>query len=305
MSELVGAVLTRPIDRRRTQAARDPRASGGGSTATCAPLPSERDRNFAVARRRRRPVRPEDLERVRGSGRSSSSSTRRWRRLVAAGVPCQLPRPDARRRRRSSRSTPDAAAPLLARRPDVAARPAAGDGPAGRPIARALLGDLGRVMGRTARRARRLRPSGGPSPVPVGGRAGPRGDRRPRRRRGRPRPGGAARAPGSAASRPLATALPGLRHGVIHNDANDHNVLVDDDGDVDQRPARPRRRGLVRHRQRAGRRGRLRRARRGRPARRRSRPSGAASRRRCRSRDAGARGPRRARRPAAARRASP
>jgi Ser/Thr protein kinase RdoA (MazF antagonist) len=29
---------------------------------------------------------------------------------------------------------------------------------------------------------------------------------------------------------PLADALPGLRHGVIHNDANDHNVLVADDG---------------------------------------------------------------------------
>jgi Ser/Thr protein kinase RdoA (MazF antagonist) len=29
---------------------------------------------------------------------------------------------------------------------------------------------------------------------------------------------------------PLASALPVLRHGVIHNDANDHNVLVADDG---------------------------------------------------------------------------
>jgi Ser/Thr protein kinase RdoA (MazF antagonist) len=30
---------------------------------------------------------------------------------------------------------------------------------------------------------------------------------------------------------PLAEALAGLRHGVIHNDANDHNVLVDDAGE--------------------------------------------------------------------------
>jgi Ser/Thr protein kinase RdoA (MazF antagonist) len=29
---------------------------------------------------------------------------------------------------------------------------------------------------------------------------------------------------------PLAEVLPGLRHGVIHNDANDHNVLVDETG---------------------------------------------------------------------------
>jgi Ser/Thr protein kinase RdoA (MazF antagonist) len=29
---------------------------------------------------------------------------------------------------------------------------------------------------------------------------------------------------------PLADGLSGLRHGVIHNDANDHNVLVADDG---------------------------------------------------------------------------
>jgi Ser/Thr protein kinase RdoA (MazF antagonist) len=30
---------------------------------------------------------------------------------------------------------------------------------------------------------------------------------------------------------PLAQVLPGLRHGVIHNDANDHNVLVDAAGE--------------------------------------------------------------------------
>jgi Ser/Thr protein kinase RdoA (MazF antagonist) len=29
----------------------------------------------------------------------------------------------------------------------------------------------------------------------------------------------------------LAPILPGLRHGVIHNDANDHNILVDDAGE--------------------------------------------------------------------------
>ena len=49
-------------------------------------------------------------------------------------------------------------------------------------------------------------------------------------RRRRSGPGGAARGLAGAGSRRSATSLPRLRHGVIHNDANDHNVLVDDDG---------------------------------------------------------------------------
>ena len=98
----------------------------------------------------------------------------------------------------------------------------------------------------------------------VGGRA--RRSREPRARRSRAWiarwrtssiPRCTARTRGICATRHDVPALDHLPHQVIHNDANEHNVLVDDGRAVD-RADRLRRRGLDRARVRAGGRGRVR-----------------------------------------------
>jgi len=224
MSDLVGAVLTRPsVDADRAAAILRER---WGIDGILRPLPSERDRNFAVA--------PDGVDRfvLKISNATEDPAVIAFQhealaRLDAVGVPCQLP-------------VPTSEGDVL-----VAVDPGSGGGGApllvrlmtwlpGQPLATlppaerspALLRDLGWVMGRAARafegwdhpaahrdfqweagRGLRVIEAHGAA-VTDPGRAALLGAWRRRLAR-------------------LAAVLPALRHGVIHNDANDHNVLVD------------------------------------------------------------------------------
>lgn len=223
MSELVGAVLTRPsIDAR---AAAGILAREWGIAGALRTLPSERDRNFAVA--------VDGIERyvLKVSNGNEDPAFlemqhRVMERLAAAGVPCQLPVPSRDGREVVDTGTP--AAPSLVRiltwlpgRP-LAALAAADRTPD-------LLHDLGRVMGRTAAALagfdhpaahRDFQWSAEQDLEVVAAHAGAVTDR--------------VRADlldaWQARLAPLATKFAALRHGVIHNDGNDHNVLVADDG---------------------------------------------------------------------------
>ena len=224
MSELVGAVLTRPtVDLDQAGAIL---AEGWGIAGSLRPLPSERDRNWAVA------VDGEDRFVLKVSNATEDPAFLELQhaamaRLAAAGVPCQLPVPTPDGRELLSVGPDPAGPPLLVRVLTwLPGRPLATVPPADR--SPALLVDLGRVLGRTARALDGFDHPAAHRAVPVGGRPRPRRDRRPRRRRGRSATGRPCSPPGSAASPRSRTSLPGLRHGVIHNDANDHNVLVDE-----------------------------------------------------------------------------
>ena len=223
MSELVGAVLTRPsigIDVATTVLRRDWAIVG-----TLRPLPSERDRNFAVT------VGGVDRFVLKVSNAVEDAGFLAFqhaamRRLAAAGVPCQLPVPSRRGTEVVDIGAPGQ--PTLARLLTwLPGRPLATIPPADRSTA--LLVDLGRVMGRTAAALdgfdhppahRPFQWSAEDGLAVIAAHAGAVAD------------------PDRAALldrwqlrlAPLAAVLPGLRHGVIHNDANDHNVLVDDDG---------------------------------------------------------------------------
>jgi Ser/Thr protein kinase RdoA (MazF antagonist) len=225
VSDLVGAVLTRPtVDQEQGATIL---AEGWGIAGTLRALPSERDRNWAVA------LDGDDRFVLKVSNATEDPAFLELQhaamaRLAAAGVPCQLPVP-----------TPDGR-DLLSVRPDPAGPPLLVrvlTWLPGRPLAtvpaadrsRALIVDLGRVLGRTARALdgfdhpaahRRFQWEAGRGLAVIAAHADAVTD--PLR--------AALLARWQARLAALADALPGLRHGVIHNDANDHNVLADETG---------------------------------------------------------------------------
>ena len=223
MNEVVGAVLTRPsIDADRAAAILD---AHWGLRGTLRPLPSERDRNFAVA------IDGSDRFVLKISNANEDVANldlqhRAMDRLAEAGIPCQLPVParDGREVIDAGRATAPALVRVLTWLPG---RPLATIAPADRTPA--LLIDLGRIMGRTAAALAGFDHPGAHRPFQwsaeqglavIDAHAPAVTD-----------PGRAALLAGwRARLAPLAATLPGLPHGVIHNDANDHNVLVTDDG---------------------------------------------------------------------------
>jgi len=223
MSELVGAVLTRPsigLDAAAGLLRRE-----WGIEGTLRPLPSERDRNFAVT------VGGVDRFVLKVSNAVEDAGFLDFqhaamRRLAAAGVPCQLPVPSRRGTEVVNIGSPGQ--PSLARLLTwLPGRPLATIPPPDRPTA--LLVDLGRVMGRTAaaldgfdhptaHRPFQWSAEDGLAVIVAHAGTVTHPDRAALLDRWQQR------------LAPLTAVLPGLRHGVIHNDANDHNVLVDDDG---------------------------------------------------------------------------
>jgi Ser/Thr protein kinase RdoA (MazF antagonist) len=223
VSELVGAVLTRPtvdIERAAAILAEHWHVDGGLSV-----LPSERDRNFAVM--------------VDGRNRfvlKIANATedpafldlqhQAMERLAAAGVPCQLP--VSATDGRAVIDVGSAGHPALARLLTwLPGRSLATIPPADRSAM--LLRDLGLLMGRTvsalagfdhpaAHREFQWDASLGLTMIEAHASAVSDAAR------------AALLARWQVRLRPLDGLLPGLRHGVIHNDANDHNVLVADDG---------------------------------------------------------------------------
>ena len=226
VSELVGAVLTRPSlglaeadDILRTQ---------WFVAADLRPLPSERDRNFAVS------IAGDDRFVLKISNATEDESFLElqhelMRRLAAAGVPCQLPVPAPATRREILAIEDSGRRHLVRLLTWLPGRPLATIPPGDRSAA--LLGDLGHVMGRTA--------------AALAGYDHPAAHRTfqwsaedglgviaahrpavtdPRR--------AAVLDAWSDRFDELSAVLRGLRHAVIHNDANDHNVLVAADGDA-------------------------------------------------------------------------
>ncbi len=225
MSDLVGAVLTRPsLDTDRAAAVLWAEWEIDG---TLRPLPSERDQNWAVV------VDGVDRCVLKVSNAAEDPSFlelqhEAMRRLEAAGVPCQRPvaTPDGRELVAvgAGDGGPDLLARLLTWLPGgpLAIIPAAV-----RPTE--LLVDLGRVMGRTvlalagwdhpaAHRAFQWEAERGLGVIAAHAVAVTQPDR------------AALLAAWQGRLLPLGGVLPRLRHGVIHNDANDHNVLVDVEG---------------------------------------------------------------------------
>ena len=223
VSDLVGAVLTRPsigLDAAMGLVRRE-----WGLEGTLRQLPSERDRNFAVT------VDGVDRFVLKISNAVENAGFVEFqhaamRRLAAAGVPCQLPVPSRRATEVIDIGAPGQ--PCLVRLLTwLPGRPLATIPPVDRPAA--LLVDLGRVMGRTAaalagfdhptaHRSFQWSAEDGLAVIAAHDGAVTDPDRAELLDRWQRR---------LAA---LTAVLPGLRHGVIHNDANDHNVLVDDDG---------------------------------------------------------------------------
>ena len=223
MSDRVGAVLTRPrLELEEARAILDRHWAIEGALR---PLPSERDRNFAVS------VDGVDRFVLKLSNATEDLAFldlqhRAMARLVEAGVPCQVPvvAVDGREVVDVGRDDTPTLARLLTWLPG---RPFATIAPGDR--SDELLRDLGRVMGRTATAlasfdhpaAHRVFQWDAERGLEVIGAHAP-----------------AVRDPDRAALLrrwterlvALRDAMPGLRHGVIHNDGNDHNVLVDDDG---------------------------------------------------------------------------
>lgn len=222
MSDRVSAVLTRPsVEPAEARAILDRHWAIDGELRA---LPSERDRNFAV--------------RVEGRDRfvlKLSNATedpafldfqhRAMARLVEAGVPCQVPvvTIDGREVLDVGRDGTRTLARLLNWLP-------------GRPFATIaavdrsdeLVRDLGRVMGRTAtalstfdhpaaHRDFQWDAERGLAVIAAHAPAVADPDR------------AALLARWTERLAALGEAMPGMRHGVIHNDGNDHNVLVDDE----------------------------------------------------------------------------
>jgi Ser/Thr protein kinase RdoA (MazF antagonist) len=222
MSELVGAVLTRPsVDADRAAAIL---REQWGIAGVLRPLPSERDRNFAVA--------PDGVDRfvLKISNATEDPAVLTFQhealaRLDAAGVPCQLPVPTTAGDVLVEVDPGGGGSPLLVRLMTwLPGQPLATLPPAERTPA--LLRDLGWVMGRAARAFegwdhpaahRDFQWEAGRATRVIDAHAAAVAD-----------PGRAALlAAWRRRLEPLVAVLPALRHGVIHNDANDHNVLID------------------------------------------------------------------------------
>ena len=225
MSETVGAVLTRP--------AVDASLAAGvlreqwGIDGELRALPSERDRNFAVR------VDGADAFVLKVSNRSEDPAFLEMQHaalavLAAAGVPCQRPMESTAGTSVVRWSPGPADEPLLVRLLTwLPGRPLADVAPGHR--AAELLEDLGATMGRTARalarfdhpaahRAFQWDAQHGLDVIAAHAAAVRDPDRAALLGRWRAR------------LDPLRRAIPQLRTGVIHNDANDHNVLVASDG---------------------------------------------------------------------------
>ncbi|HET7031298.1 MAG TPA: phosphotransferase [Candidatus Limnocylindrales bacterium] len=221
MIERVGAVLTRPEVDEATAAAI--LSSIWGVEGELRPLPGERDRNFAVR------IDGADAYVLKIANRAEDPAFLDLQHsalgiLAAAGVPCQRAMAALDGRTVATWSPPASAGPspvrLLTWLPGV---PLADVPPASRE--RALLEDLGATMGRTARALSRFDHPAASRAFHWDARRGldvidahAAAVRDPERaallRRWRVR------------LEPLRRVLPTLRESVIHNDANDHNVLV-------------------------------------------------------------------------------
>ncbi len=221
MSELVGAVLTRPaVDMDRAAAVLWAEWEIDG---TLRPLPSERDRNWAVA------VDGVDRYVLKVSNVAEDRSFlglqhEAMRRLAGAGVPCQLPVATPDDRELVDVTATDGSAllgRLLTWLPGgpLATIPANSRSPD-------LLADLGQVMGRTvaalsgwdhpaAHRVFQWEAERGLQVIAAHAVAVTQPDR------------AAILAAWQRRLQSVVDVMPRMRHGVIHNDANDHNVLVD------------------------------------------------------------------------------
>ena len=224
MTDLVGAVLTRPSI--EIEQASDALEAMWGIHGDLRPLPSERDRNFAVR------VDGADRYVLKISNRSEDPAFLELQRgamaiLAAAGVPCQGS-VDSLAGDTIVRWAPaPGAEPLLVRVLTwLPGRPLADVAPRDRSMR--LLQDLGATMGRTAAALATF-------DHPAGHR-----EFQWEARRGLDVVAAHATAVRDEGRRalldrwqarlaPLRDVLPALRQGMIHNDANDHNVLVADD----------------------------------------------------------------------------
>jgi len=224
VSELVGAVLTRPTLRSDEAAA--VLVEHWAIDGALRTLPSERDRNFAVQ------VGDRDEFVLKISNAAEDPSILAFqdaalRRLVAAGVPCPEPVPTTQGATVATTIAPDGTALLVRLMRWLPGRPLATVPTADRSAT--LLRDIGRVMGRTANalagwdhhashRPFQWNALQGLAVIEAHATAVTDPARAALLARWRSR----------LAS--LGDRLPTMRTGVIHNDANDHNVLVTDDG---------------------------------------------------------------------------
>jgi Ser/Thr protein kinase RdoA (MazF antagonist) len=227
VTDLVGAVLTRPslgIE----QATRF-LADAWGIRGDLSPLPSERDQNFAV-RVGERHACVLKISNLAEDPASLEMQHAAMAVLAEAGVPCQDPIPSVDGASIVRWSLLPDSGPLLVRLLRwLPGRPLAAVPPAMRSTA--LLEDLGATMGRSGRalarfdhpaahRAFQWDAQRSLEVVASHASAVVNDERAALLARWRVRLAG------------LAEALPSLRHGVIHNDANDNNVLVASGGEV-------------------------------------------------------------------------
>jgi hypothetical protein len=224
MTDLVGAVLTRPtLDLGQAHRLLQESWAIDGELR---PLPSERDVNFSVR------LDGANAYVLKISNRGEDLAFLEMQRaamaiLVAAGVPCQRPIPSITGNLVVRWSPPDGAEPLLVRLLTwLPGRPLSETPPASRSAT--LLEDLGATMGRCASALHRFdHPAAhrvfqwdarrGLDVVSAHAPAVIDDDRAALLVRWQRR------------LAPLAETMASLRHGVIHNDANDNNVLVSDD----------------------------------------------------------------------------
>lgn len=224
MTELVGAVLTRPAF--EIEQASALLADAWGIRGELRSLPSERDRNFAVR------VAGSDAFVLKVSNLTEDPAFLEMQHavlalLAAAGVPCQRPVPALAGGTILDWSPSPAAEPLLVRMLTwLPGRPLSAVAPTTRTTA--LLEDLGATMGRAARALAEFDHPAAHRAFQwdalrglevVAAHAPAVGDTERAALLGR----------WQERLAPLADAMPSLRHGVIHNDANDNNVLVADD----------------------------------------------------------------------------